>query len=101
MIRVPIVISRSAVRKILEAQVPRTTIGRQEDPMPRFLTGAEIDWSADRGPVELAELADALEISTELAGRLHIAGTMAGLTDQASALSGALSTQILGAGWSR
>ncbi len=98
MIRVPVVISRSAVRKILEAQVPRTTIGRQEDPMPRFLTGAEIDWSADRGPVELAELADALEISTELAGRLHIAGTMAGLTDQVIGTLGGLINPNLGRG---
>jgi hypothetical protein len=96
--RVPVVITRSAIRSALESQVPRSTTGRQEDPIPQFLTGAEIDWSVDRGPLELADRADALEISTELAGRMHIAGTVAGLTDDVVGTLGGLVNPTLGQG---
>ena len=98
MIRVPVVITRSAIRNALEMQVPRSTTGRQEDLIPQFLTGAEIDWSVDRGPLEIAERADAFEISTELAGRLHIAGTVAGLTDDVVGTLGGLINPNLGHG---
>jgi hypothetical protein len=81
MIRVPVVITRLAIGNALESQIPHSTTGSHEDPIPQFLTGAQIDWSVDRGSLEIAERADALNISTELAGRLHIAGTVAGLTD--------------------
>ena len=98
MIRVPVVITRSAIRNALDRQVPRSAIGRQEDPIPQFLTGAEIDWSVDRGPLELADRADALEISTELAGRMHIAGAVAGLTDDVIGTLGGLVNPTLGQG---
>ena len=98
MIRVPVVITRSAIRNALEMQVPRSTTGRQEDPIPQFLTGAEIDWSVDRGSLEIAERADALEIATELAGRLHIAGTVAGLADDVVGTLGGLINPNLGHG---
>ena len=98
MIRVPVVITRSAIQNALEMQVPRSTTGRQEDLIPQFLTGAEIDWSVDRGPLEITERADALEISAELAGRLHIAGTVAGLTDVVVGTLGGLINPNLGQG---
>ncbi len=96
--RVPVVITWPAIRSALESQVPRSTTGRQEDPIPQLLTGAKIDWSVDRGPLDMTERVDAVEISTELAGRLHIAGTMAGLTDDVVGTLGGLINPNLGQG---
>ncbi len=64
----PIVVARSAIRNALEAQAPRQLTGQQVNPLPQFLTAAEVNWSVDRGPLSVTAQEDELTISTELNG---------------------------------
>ena len=92
----PVVVANSAIRDVLEAKTPRNFVGRQDDPMPQLLTGADINWSVQRGPLSLTERTEELEFSTELAGTLHITGTISGIADALVGTIGGLINQGLG-----
>ncbi len=92
----PIVVARSAIRNALEAQAPRQLTGQQVNPLPQFLTAAEVNWSVDRGPLSVTAQEDELTISTELNGRVHIAGAISEITDDLVGTLGGLLNPGLG-----
>jgi hypothetical protein len=93
-----VVVRHSAIREALEAQVPRTFSGRQDKPILQLLTSADVDWSFNRGPLEVADRSGELNIAAGIDGMLHIKGAVSAAADGLVGTIGGLIDRGLGQG---
>src|SRR5262245_47628434 len=63
-----VVVTHSAIRQALDEQVPRSFAGRQDKPLLQLMTSADVDWSFDRGALEVADRDGELIIATGIDG---------------------------------
>jgi len=89
----PAAIAMSAIRDALEAQAPRNLSGRPQNPVSQLLQAAELNFSINRGPLNVTGQPDGLLVSTALAGTFQARGT---ITGAANALGGAIGSLIGG-----
>ena len=89
----PVTIAMSAIRDALEAQAPRNVSGKPQNPVSQLLSNADLDFTIARGPLNVSGQADALLVTTQLAGTFQARGTVTGA---ANALGGAIGNLIGG-----
>jgi hypothetical protein len=93
----PVAVANLALRDLLEAQAPRGLNGKRDNPLSDLLGKAEIGWTMARGPIAVAGVNSALNITTALNGSLRVTGQIA---NQGGNLTGAI-TGLLGDGVGR
>ncbi|MFT4121758.1 DUF4403 family protein [Bradyrhizobium sp.] len=72
----PVAIALSAIRDQAEKAAPRNFAGKAENPISQILQNADIGWSAARGPMSATGDKDVLTLSTPLAGKLNVTGSL-------------------------
>ncbi|MBR0842402.1 DUF4403 family protein [Bradyrhizobium liaoningense] len=72
----PVAIALSAIREQAEKAAPRNFAGKADNPISQILENADIGWSAVRGPMAANGDKDVLTLSTPLAGRLNVTGSL-------------------------
>jgi hypothetical protein len=89
----PAAIAMSAIRDALEAQAPRNLSGKPQNPVSQLLQAAELNFTINRGPLNVSGRPDGLLVTTALSGTFQARGT---ITGAANALGGALGNIIGG-----
>ncbi|MCP3373474.1 DUF4403 family protein [Bradyrhizobium cajani] len=72
----PVAIALSAIREQAEKAAPRNFAGKADNPISQILENADIGWSAVRGPMAANGDKDVLTLSTPLAGKLNVTGSL-------------------------
>jgi hypothetical protein len=85
----PVAIALAAIRDTLDQAAPRNLTGRRDNPPAEVLGKADIGWTVMRGPLTVADRADALAVSTVLNGTLRVTGQ---ISNQAGSAAGKLSS---------
>src|SRR5437588_1467126 len=73
---VPVSIPLSLIRDIAEHAAPRNFTGKADNPVSQVLQNADIGWSASRGPLFTTGAQDVLSLSTPIAGKLNVTGSL-------------------------
>ena len=89
----PAAIAMSTIRDALEAQAPRNLSGHPQNPVSQLLQAAELNFTINRGPLNVSGRPDALVVTTPLSGTFQARGT---ITGAANALGGAIGNIIGG-----
>lgn len=87
MIVAPVAISLSAIRDSIELTAPRELGGKDESPLSKLLSNADIGWNVVRGPLNVSGQAGAMTLATSINGSFRAAGEIAG---GVAAIGGAL-----------
>jgi hypothetical protein len=72
----PVAITLSAIREAAEKNSPRNFSGKADNPISQILQNADIGWTASRGPIAASGDKDVLTLSTPLAGKLNVTGSL-------------------------
>jgi Domain of unknown function (DUF4403) len=93
----PVTIAMPAIRDALEAQAPHDFSGKARNPMPQILSNTDLNFTINRGPLDVAGKADALVVTAPLSGTFQARGELNGTV---RAIGGAISS-LLGGGIGR
>src|SRR5262249_52479069 len=83
-----------AIRYVADKAAPRNFAVKTDNPSSRILENADIGWTASRGPIFASGSQDVLSLTTPLAGRLNVTGS---LTARATGAVGDAVGGLLGA----
>ncbi|TMK42884.1 MAG: DUF4403 family protein [Alphaproteobacteria bacterium] len=72
----PVSIALSLIRDIADRAAPRNFTGKADNPVSQVLQNADIGWSASRGPIFATGAQDVLSLSTPIAGKLNVTGSL-------------------------
>jgi hypothetical protein len=72
----PVSIALSVIRDIADHAAPRNFAGKADNPVSQVLQNADIGWTASRGPMFATGAQDVLSLSTPIAGKLNITGSL-------------------------
>lgn len=89
----PTVIPLTVIRDGMEVHAPRDFSGKRDKPVSKFISNAEIGWTAVRGPMAVSAQSDALAVSTTINGTLRATGKIS--TQAAGGIGNAIGS-ILG-----
>lgn len=97
----PIVVPLTVIASTLERAAPRDFGGKADNPASQLLTDADIDWHVSRGTMTATGAQNALNVSTPLAGKLIVTGSLSSasgtpLNNALGNLLGAKAAQQLG-----
>lgn len=90
----PIAIALTAIRDAADRGAPRDFAGRADNPVPQLLKDADINWTAQRGPIVATGAPEGLSLSTPLNGTLKVSGALSG--NAQSAIGNALGSLLGG-----
>jgi hypothetical protein len=74
----PTEISLSAIAQALDAQAPRQLSGKPQNPVSKLLSNAQLNFSVNRGPIEVTGQPGVLVVTTPLQGQFEALGTLTG-----------------------
>jgi hypothetical protein len=72
----PVAIALSALRDAADRAAPRNFTGTADNPASQILQNADIGWTASRGPMAASGAQDVLTLTTALAGKLNVTGSL-------------------------
>ena len=72
----PVAIALSAIRDAADRAAPRNFTGTADNPASQILQNADIGWTASRGPMSATGAQDVLTLTTALAGKLNVTGSL-------------------------
>ena len=72
----PVSVALSLIRDIADHAAPRNFTGKADNPVSQVLQNADIGWSASRGPIFATGAQDVLSLSTPIAGKLNVTGSL-------------------------
>jgi hypothetical protein len=70
----PITITLAAIRDLMEAEAPRTFVGRRDVKLSQVINNGEVSWNIARGPLAATGRSDALAVSSALDGTVRATG---------------------------
>ncbi|GIK81455.1 MAG: DUF4403 family protein [Pseudorhodoplanes sp.] len=73
----PVAITLPAIREAMEANAPRDLSGKQDNPLSKLLSKADIGFTVARTPIAVSGRPEALTISTGINGALRVTGQLA------------------------
>src|SRR6202012_2839609 len=79
-------IALSARRATVDRAAPRNFAGKADNPVGQLLQNADINWTAERGPIAAVGANNQLTLSTPLTGKLNVTGSLS--TNAGNAISG-------------
>jgi hypothetical protein len=77
----PVAVSHTAIRDLLEKQAPRDLSGKLDVPQMPMLASMDLGWSVSRGPFTVANRSEGLAVSTALTGSMR-GGRLPGSTGE-------------------
>ena len=93
----PAAVAMTAIREALEAQAPHNLSGKPKNPVSQLLSGMQLTFTVNRGPLNVSGRPDALVIATPLSGTFEALGTLTGGVGNAvNAIGGAVGNIIGG-----
>jgi hypothetical protein len=97
----PAAITMSAIRDALEAQAPHNLSGHPQNPVSQLLQAAELNFTINRGPLNVSGRPDGLVVTTPLSGTFAARGTLTGAAGAlgntiGSLLGGNIGAQVQG-----
>src|ERR1700736_5531157 len=72
----PAAFAMSAIRDALEAQAPRNLSGHPQNPVSQLLQAAELNFTINRGPLNVSGRPDGLVVTTPLSSTFQARGTI-------------------------
>ncbi|MEW6644051.1 MAG: DUF4403 family protein [Pseudomonadota bacterium] len=88
----PVAISFEAIRAAAERAAPRNFAGKADNPIGQVLQNADINWTAERGPIAATGANNQLTITAPLTGKLNVTGSLS--ANAANALGGLIGGNI-------
>ena len=88
----PVNIALSAIRATVDRAAPHNFAGKSDNPVGQILQNADINWTAERGPIAATGANNQLTLSTPLTGKLNVTGSLS--TSAGNALSGIIGGNI-------
>lgn len=74
----PTAIALSAIAQALDAQAPRQLSGKPQNPVGKLLSNAQLNFTVNRGPMQVAGQPGVLVVTTPLQGQFEALGTVTG-----------------------
>jgi len=90
----PVAIALTAVRQSMDDAAPRELVGKNDNPVSRLLSKADIGITVNRGAITVSGKRNELTIATQLTGNLEITGHTA---TQAGDITGSITSLLDGA----